>query len=218
MSNKPVILIGCGGHAKVVACALLDSGREVIGVVDNQFDGVKPWRWGIDLIGDDSAVLGFADDEVELALGIGQMPGNNLRQRIFDDFKDKGYRFATVVSPRAMISRDVVLAEGVQVLDGAIIQCCCVIGANTIVNTGAQLDHDCEIGSNCHLAPGTTLSGGVKVGNGTMIGVGATVIQGISIGQGAILGAGATCYRDVNDAELLLAAKNTTKQIDQAKR
>jgi sugar O-acyltransferase (sialic acid O-acetyltransferase NeuD family) len=138
------------------------------------------------------------------ALGY-QLTGEQL-QAVFEKFKGKGFTFATIVHPSAVVASDVALGEGAQIMAGAIIQPGSRIGMNTIVNTKASVDHDCLIGDHVHLSPGVTLSGDVRIYNGVHIGTGATVIQGITIGANSLVGAGSVVIADVPSEIRVLGA------------
>lgn len=200
--TQELVVIGGGGHARVLIEVLSRAGRRPIGVVDSD-PGVRGREInGVPVIGDDSAILRRGADEVLLVNGLGNRTshgtsGLEKRRAIFESFKARGYAFASVISPDAVLSSDLELAEGLQVMAGAIVQPGVRIGCNTIVNTGAIVEHDCEIGAHCHVAPGAVLCGGVSVGDESHIGAGATVIQGIDIGAGAVIAAGVVVSRDL---------------------
>ncbi len=163
----------------------------------------------------DEEILTHLPDEVELVNGIGSLPGNPLRAELFARYRALGYRFASVVSTKAMVSDYAVLEEGVQVMAGAIIQTGTQIGANSIINTGAIVDHDCHLGGDNHVAPGAVLSGGVVTGERVHIGTGAVVIQGISIGSDAVIGAGATLTRPLGEKQIAYVALGSVVSIKQ---
>lgn len=191
----PVIVIGGGGHAKVLVSALLLRERNVLGFVDLNLK--LPPLLGASHLGNDSAVLGHPPDGVQLVNGVGSISCTRNHRNVYDWFVQRQYCFATVIHPSAVVAPEVQIEDGVEVLAGAVVQAGCRLGANVIVNTGARVDHDCIIDSHAHIAPGVTICGGVHVGTGTHIGAGATVIQGIRIGAGSVVGAGALVIRDI---------------------
>lgn len=199
--TQPVIILGNGGHAKVVIEGLRRISADIIGIVAPDARRGRRGPFGIDVIGDDDAVLGHNADTVALANGIGSLPGINLRWPAYLRHAGNGYAFVTIVHPEAYVAEDVTLAEGVQVMAGAIIQPGAHIGRQTIINTGAQVDHDCVVGDGVHIAPGATLSGDVRIGDGAHIGAGATVIQSIVIGANAVVAAGAVVIENVGEGE-----------------
>ncbi|MDD5170871.1 MAG: acetyltransferase [Syntrophales bacterium] len=195
--NLPVIIIGAGGHAKVLISTLKAIQADIIGLTDVAFDQSDIALRDLPVLGNDDKVLAYAPDRVTLVNGIGAVSSTAKRLNIYEKFKKHGYSFLTVIHPSAIIMDDVSLAEGVQVLAGAVIQTGCAVGINAIINTGAIVDHDSMIGEHVHIAPGVVLSGGVHVGTMAHIGTAATVIQGIRIGEAAIIGAGAVVIKDI---------------------
>ncbi|WP_027363344.1 acetyltransferase [Desulfotruncus alcoholivorax] len=197
MNKKlPVILIGGGGHARVLLDVLLLCGIPVIGVTEKEKPAVL---FSVPVIGEDDVILDYSANEIMLVNGLGFAGTAGKRAQIYDFFKEKGYYFEVLVHPSAVLSQMVHMAEGVQVMAGAVVQVGCRIGENSVINTRASIDHDCIIGRHVHIAPGAILAGGVKIGNKAYIGAGATVIQGISIGNNSIVAAGAVVVRDVPD-------------------
>jgi UDP-perosamine 4-acetyltransferase len=191
----PVIIIGGGGHAKVVASTLLLCRRSILGFVD--LNPVAVPLLGIRCLGNDSAVSFHSPSEVLLVNGVGSACCTANRRAVYDRFMRERYRFATVIHPTAVVASELEIEDGVQIMAGAILQPGSSIGANAIVNTGAIIDHDCVVGSHAHIAPGAVLSGGVRVDSGAHIGTGACVIQGVFIGADSIVGAGAVVIKDV---------------------
>ena len=201
--SLPVIVIGAGGHGKVVADALQAAGRKVLGFVDPKLAGKRVI--GLPVLGGDEVLRRYSPNKVELANGRGSasdLPGE--RKRLFEEKKALKFRFVQVIHPSATVSRHARLGEGVQVMAGAVIQADTHVDRNCIVNTGATIDHDCRIGAHCHIAPGVTLSGSVQIGAESHIGVGAIVIQEIRIGTRVLVAAGAVVVDNVADGKLVM--------------
>src|SRR3990167_4624600 len=195
--NKEIIIIGAGGHAKVLIDCIKKSGLPILGATSLTKE--QKTILGVKILGSDSVILEQDYRQIQLINGIGMLPGKaeNVRQEIFERFKQAGFEFLTLIHPSVILAEEVILSEGVQVMAGAVLQPCVKIGENTIINTCASIDHDCMIGKHCHIAPGVTMSGGVIVHDNVHIGVGASVIQGITIGENAVIAAGAVVYKDV---------------------
>ncbi len=178
-----LVVVGAGGHAKVVIATARAAGWDVAAVHDDD-----PARWGTALLG--IPVTGpcadaLGDPAQTCVLAIGH---NATRRRLGTA---ASCRFATVVHPAAVVHESVTLGPGTVVFAGAIVQPDTRIGAHGIVNTGASVDHDCTLGEAVHIAPGARLAGGVRVGDEVFIGIGASVTPNRSIGARTIVGAGA---------------------------
>lgn len=195
--TPPLIVVGAGGHAKVLIDALSRMGREVIGATDARSD-----LWGttvlhVPVLGGDEAMGGYSPASCQMVNGIGSVRSTAVRRDVFMRLKAMGFSFASVLHPAAVVSAHARLAEGVQVMAGAVLQVDCQVAANTLINTHASIDHDCRIGAHVHIAPGATLSGGVTIGDGTHVGTGATIVQGVNVGANCLIAAGAVVVRDV---------------------
>jgi UDP-perosamine 4-acetyltransferase len=200
-TKRRVLLVGAGGHARVCLEALLDDPTvEVIGSVSRNREGLADL--GIPMLGNETDLEEITRSEGITAICVA-VGDNAARSRIVKMWTERGRRFtppvelATAVSRFAMVSRTVPLAEGAQVLPGAVINAATSIGVAAIVNTNASVDHDCRVGDFVHVAPGCAIGGGVTIGEGAFLGIGARVLPGRTIGAWAIVGAGAVVTRDV---------------------
>lgn len=195
MRDLPILILGAGGHGRVVASALSLAGRKILGFLDADRD-----LWGthigqLPVIGGDDRLQNFSPDAVRLVNGIGSTGAPDLRKAIFEKLRNQGFLFETVVHPSACIATGVILDEGVQIMAGVVIQVGARIGCNVIVNTGAIVDHDCVVDAHSHVASGAALSGGVNVGSCCHIGTGSVMIQSVSLGEESLVAAGAVVTR-----------------------
>lgn len=202
-----VVMLGAGGHAKVLLSLLQAIGANVRGICDPGLaaQSVTMWR-GIAVLGGDEALEHLDPASVGLVNGMGQLVGASRRQGLFETLCARGFGFPALVHPAAWVDSTVMLQAGVQVMAGVVIQPDSIIGTNSIVNTGARIDHDCIIGEHVHVAPGAVLCGGVKVARGAFIGAGSTTIQGVSIGESCVVGAGAVLVRDLQAGHLVVGS------------
>lgn len=194
---QPLIVVGGGGHAKVLIDLALAQGRKVLGFVDRNPSSVPGNILGAPLLGDDGALGRFDAQEVMLVCGIGSTEVSSIREMVFQRLMNAGYRFAALIHPNAVIGRDVLVSDGAVIMAGAVLQAGVRVGINAIVNTRASVDHDCIVGDHAHIAPGAVLSGQVVVGASAHLGTGAVVIQGVTIGSGAFVAAGSVVVKSV---------------------
>jgi len=181
-----ILVLGAGGHGKVVADILCRAGTPAMGFLDDD-----PETWGTTRLG--LPVLGGIPTYREhmpggLVLGVGDIAA---RKAIVDSLGgDARDLWCNAIHPRAIVARSVRLGSGITVVAGAVVNPDSVLGDHSVVNTGATVDHDCVLGDFAHIGPGAHLAGGVRVGRDAFIGIGASITQGIEIGEGAIVGAG----------------------------
>ena len=207
-----LLIIGAGGHAKVLVDTLLREKRSIEGLLDSDPSKKGLRVLGAAVLGDDALLLVRDPTTTVLVNGVGSVGVAVARQLIFDRYKARGFQFASVVHPDAVVAIDAALGEGVQIMAGVVIQPGCRFGCNTIVNTRASVDHDCSIGSHVHIGPGATISGDVRVGDGTHVGTGAIIVQGMRVGSGCLVAAGAVVVHDVPDGSTVMGVPARRRQ------
>ncbi len=208
MSAKGVVcvILGGGGHARVVIDSLRGSGiGEPLAVLD-----ANPSLWGKNLLGvpirgGDELIAEFANQgATHFVVGLGSVGDHRPRRRLFEMGAAHGLTPLTVCHPSAVCSRWANLGAGSVLFPYAVVNAGAALGVNTIVNTGAIVEHDCVLGDHVHVATGARLCSTIHVGDGAHIGAGATIRQRISIGRGAVIGAGAVVVKDVESQTVVV--------------
>lgn len=188
-----LLILGCGGHGRVVADAGLDCGYDDLAFLDD--GGGPPGRASpYPVLGPMSLLATLAERWPHAIAAIGD---GGRRLALFDELRRAGFATPSLVHPSALVSRGARVGEGVFVAPGAIINTGARIADAVIVNTGARIDHDCEIGTATHIAPGATLSGNVTVGRNSWVGTGVSIRQGVRIGDHVTIGVGAAVVSDI---------------------
>ncbi len=195
---KDIIIVGGGGHAKVII-NILKKNREfnILGYVDIENNGSI---LGVDYIGNDDV---FIDDSsnsnLGLCIGIGKVDSSDRRRKIIEKIKKKCFYWPPIISLNAIINEEVNVGKGSQIFDGVIINCSTEIQEFCIINTNSTIEHDCIIGKYSHIAPGVTISGGVSVGTNVLVGAGAIIIQNINICNDVVIGAGSVIIKNITE-------------------
>lgn len=189
MTNDGIVIVGAGGHAKVVLATAVECGLKVSSIIDDD-----PAKWGKSLWGVKigGPISSFNNRPTLAVMAIGD---NKTRKKIAEMLSI--FDWVTLVHPTAYVHSSAVVGKGTVIFAGSIIQPDAKIGDHCIINTGVTVDHDCRIGNFAHLAPGTHLAGGASVGEGAFLGIGSKVIMGKTIGDWAIVGAGSVVVGDI---------------------
>ena len=198
--KKKCIIIGGGGHARVLIDSINASGvAEIVGILDRATKTHGKKLDGVPVLGDDTIIkrISTAHKAGYFAIGVGSTSDNTLRAKLFDMCIKAGLKPLTIVHPTAFIASSAKIGEGCQIQPLAAICAGAVLGTNVIVNTSAVVEHDCRVASHVHIATGAKLAGGVKLGEKAFVGAGSVIRQGIIIGVGAIVAAGAVVVKDV---------------------
>jgi UDP-perosamine 4-acetyltransferase len=200
MTNKKLYVLGGGGHAKVVIDALTASGATITGLIDPRLE-LGAVILGVPVIGGDEWMTKLDPYGAQLANGIGATVKSRVNRKLFDLWSAQGFAFVSVVHPSAIVGTEVELAQGCQIMAGAILQPHARIGVGTVINTAVRIDHDCVVGAHCFIAPSVTLCGGATIGDGSFVGAGATLLPGVKVGNNALVAAGAVVDIDVADGD-----------------
>ncbi|WP_139133382.1 acetyltransferase [Pandoraea sp. ISTKB] len=200
MMNSKLYVLGGGGHAKVVIDSLIAAGETIDGLIDPRLE-VGTRVLGVPVIGGDEWMDKLDPNEARLANGVGATVKSRVNRKLFDLWSAKGFAFVSVIHPSAIIGAEVELAQGCQIMAGAILQPHAKIGTGTVINTAASIDHDCVVGAHCFIAPMVTLCGAAAVGEGSFVGAGATLLPGVKVGNNALVAAGVVVDTDVADGD-----------------
>lgn len=197
---KQLMIIGAGGHGRVVRDIAEKNGYQQISFLDDADSCSVPTA------GKTADFKGFlATHDFFVAIG-----NNRVRERLLEELKQNGASIATLIHPNAVIDPSVKIGTGTVVMAGVVINADAVIGDGAILNTCSSVDHDCVVQDYCHVAVGAHLCGTVTLGQRTLVGAGATVINNVSVCQDCLVGAGAVIVSNivVPDVYLGLPGKN----------
>jgi sugar O-acyltransferase (sialic acid O-acetyltransferase NeuD family) len=193
-----IVVLGGGGHAKVLISLLRKLDWRVVGYTDEQDRGLL---LGAPYLGDDSVLPDVlkAHSSCSAMIGLGKTDASPRRRELQREARSLGFDMPEIVSLRAVVNEDVELGAGTAVFDGVVVNSGTVVGSACILNTNSTIEHDCRLGDNVHIAPGATVSGAVLVGDDCMIGAGATIIQAVTICAGSLVGAGSVVAADIEN-------------------
>ena len=182
-----MVILGAGGHAKVIIEVIERSGEGISYLLDDDTD-----KHGQTVCG--YPVRGPVGDDIQEAAIIAI--GNNADRKKLDE-RLRPDRWQRAIHPSAVIAERVTIGEGSVIMAGAVIQPGTTIGRHVIVNTGACIDHDSLIDDYTHIAPGCSLAGEVTVQQGVWLGIGSTVVNQVCIKAWSIARAGSVIVDDV---------------------
>lgn len=191
--NNRLVIIGAGGHGKVIADNALKNGYRDICFVDDRAVGMC---MGFPIVGTTGDIPNLDDGKTDFVIGIGS---NGVRKRIAEKYD---VNWVTLIHPSVQIGVQVSIGKGTVVMAGAIINACASIGEHCIVNTGAIVEHDNVIGDYVHLSPRSVLGGTVRVGSQTHVGIGAVVRNNVEICEMCTIGAGAVVVKNIDHSEV----------------
>lgn len=191
--NNNIVIVGAGGHGKVIAdIAKLNGYRKIVFLDDD----IKLNKSEIYSVHGTTRDIPKYKDKFDFIIAIGN---NQIRKNITLQLNEQNIEQAVLIHPSAIIDSTVHIEEGTVIMANAVINAECKIGKGVIINTGSTVDHDCVIEDFTHICPGVHIAGTVKIGRYDWIGIGANIINNISICNDVIIGAGSTVIQNIND-------------------
>ena len=196
-----LIIIGAGGHGKVVADNALKNGYKNICFID---DNVKGELMGFPVVGTVKEIERFNDGNTDFIIGIGN---NDVRKSIAQTYN---LNWVSIIHPSAQIAFKAEIGKGTVVMANAVVNACATVGKHCIINTGAIVEHDNVIEDYVHISPRAVLGGTVKVSELTHVGIGATVKNNIAICSGCTIGAGAVVVKNISEKGIYIGVPAKT--------
>lgn len=193
---KKIVIIGAGGHGKVVLDILENIKREsfddieIVGFLD---DGETGNVHGYKIIGKTNFIQELSDNDTYFIIAIGS---NSIRKVISEKYHD--INWYTAIDPSAIISAKVLIKEGTVVMPRAVINIDAEVGMHSIINTGAIVEHDCIIKDFVHVSPGALITGGCKIDNLVHIGAGAVLNPLVEVCSHTVVGSGAIVIKNLD--------------------
>lgn len=180
--NREVIVLGAGGHAKVVVSTLEAAGYQVVGLFDDNSARIGSQVLGVPVLGPLAAVTEATTRQAVIGIG-----DNRTRRKLAEQFD---LEWLAVVHPQAYVHASVTLGSGSVVFAGAVVQPDTRIGSHVVLNTSCSVDHDCILEEFVHIGPGSRLAGTIFVGQGAFLGIGSVVLPNRRIGEWSVVGGG----------------------------
>lgn len=184
-----LMIIGAGGHGKVIADIAAKNGYTDICFVDDHAKGLCV---GFPVVGTTAELENWNDGATDFVIGIGN---NAVRKKIAQQYD---VNWVALIHPSAQRGLQTSVGKGTVVMAGAVINACAAVGEHCIINTGAIVEHDNVIEDFVHISPNAALGGTVRIGALTHVGIGAAVRNNIRICAECTIGAGAVVVKNID--------------------
>lgn len=186
MSKIRLLVVGAGGHGRsVVEAAELSGQFEVVGLLDDSLHAGDRVM-GVTVLG---SVVSMEHHQAGAEKAIVAIGNNTVRENLMQQLTAAGFKWATVVHPRAIVSPSAVLGAGSAVMAGAIVGTEARLGVSSIVSCGAVVDHHATVEDFGHLRVNASMAGGTVLGRGAWMQAGAVLGYGVAAGEVLLPGA-----------------------------
>ena len=195
--QKPLILVGGGGHCKSVLEAAESAGYSILGVLDMP-EEVGKEILSTKVIGTDDDIPAYVDI-AEFVITVGFIKNPSIRIKLYNKIKEAGGKLATVIASTAYVSKYAEIGEGTVVLHQAFVNAGAKVGKNVILNTATNIEHDAAIGDHCHISTGTMVNGEAQIGDATFIGSQSVINQCVKVCDSVVVASGSVVHKDIKE-------------------
>lgn len=188
--KKQILLVGAY-HEMIELCE--SCGYEVAGIFDNKFENEY---YGIKILGTDAEAEKLFHQYGNIPVVVTPyMP--TLREKLVKMYAAIGYKFATIISPEARISKYSTIGEGSVIQAGVNVAANTHIGKFVKLNTMCNIMHDDEIGDFVTVSPNAVTLGYVTIEDRAFLGANCTILPNLTVGERAVVGAGSVVTKNV---------------------
>ena len=153
--KKTLLIVGSGGHGKVVhEAALLQNAVDILGFADDRNTGKH-------ILG---TISDFETGKIKADCFIVAIGNNEARKNIY--LRLTHYcEPAVIIHPSAVVSSAAGIGKGTVILANAVINAEAYVGENCIINSMSLVDHETQIGNHSHISQGTMVGSNVEIGD-----------------------------------------------------
>jgi sugar O-acyltransferase (sialic acid O-acetyltransferase NeuD family) len=172
--------------------------REVIGFLDDAPHKKGMAVGGVPVLGGIDWARSTREHDLSYVIAVSD---TRAKQRIVERLIDPPPTFMSIVHPSVILASGVRVEPGAILNAGVVVAYDTVIGAHSTINLNATVGHDCVIGPFATVAPGANIAGRVHIGEGCDVGMNATIAAGITVGAWSVIGLGSVVIRNVANAQ-----------------
>ena len=189
--SRKLLILGCGGHSKVVTEVAEAIGFNDINYLDKSNDEI--FFLGRKIV---QKVNENYNGYFFVAIG-----DNYLREKVYNQFliENKLAQCITLVHPKSCVSFRSSIEEGTIIMPLSVVNSSTKVGKGVIINTSSTVDHDSILMDFCSLAPGVNIGGNVSVGIRSAISIGTSIKHGVGIGNDVVIGGSSLVLEDIDD-------------------
>jgi len=175
---KKIIIVGAGGHCKVVIDTIeeinkIEKTYEILGILDDNKEIKKVLNYPVL---EEIKSLKHFDEDIAYHIAIGN---NEVREKIY--INNKNREFIRIKHPSSIVSKYAIIEIGSYMGAGVIINAGAYIGMGTLVNTGSIIEHDVHVGEFAHLSYKVIVGSNSKIKNKDFIDMGEIIKRNIEI-------------------------------------
>lgn len=215
--SKKLIIFGLGDFAEIaMEYFQKDSDFEVVGFsVEKEFL-TQNKKFGMPIHEFESldSLVDTSDHYFFCALLYTDM--NDVRTRIVNSAKEKGFKLATYISSNAFVWDIQKIGEHCFIFENNTIQPFVTIERNCILWSGNHIGHHSVIRENTFISSQVVVSGAVEIGANCFIGVNSTISNSVTVGDRSWLSMSSIVTKSVPNGSLVVSQPSKIVELNES--
>ncbi len=138
------------------------------------------------------------DNPKAMVLAVPGSPGSYmLRRSIIAGLNISYERFATVIHPKASVSKLAKIGKNVLIMSGVVITSNAIIEDHVCILPNTVIHHDSVVGAYSLIGSNVTIAGNTIIRSNCYIGSGSSIMNNLEIGENSLVGIGTNVIRNV---------------------
>ena len=213
---KDVVIFGSGNVAKLVHFFLThDSDYRVVAFTVNRTYLGELNYLDLPVVPFEDITESYPPSKYKMFVAMGAQERNELREKIYHEAREKGYKFASYISSKSQYWPDFKHGDNVFIIQSTSIEPFVEVG-NNVALIGAKIGQNVKIEDNCFIST-ATIGSDVCVCKNAFVGINALINPYLRIGTKSIIGAGAIITKEVEDYAVYVAQNARKSAVDSRK-
>ena len=209
MKNKKLIIFGEGLYTEIAYQYFSDDSEYDVVCFTKDDDHINSNTYlGLPMVPFSKIEELYDPDEYEMHIAVTYTDLNHLRERIFYQAKDKGYKLPSYVSSHCNILTKYPIGENCFIFEDNTIQPFVKIGNNIILWSGNHIGHHGEIQDHNFISSHVVISGQCLIKSNCFIGVNSTIAHGVTIETENLIGAGSCIAKNTKSKDVYVPPRS----------
>lgn len=213
--NKQLVIVGTGETAMLAYEYFThDSNYEVVAFAVNQEYLKETKLNGLPIQPLETISEKYDPQKYFVFVAVSSGRLNRTRTQLYLELKNNGYSFASYVSSRAFVWRDVTVGENCFILEDNTLQPFVKVGNNVTLWSGNHIGHRTVIGDHCFISSQCVISGFCVIGESCFIGVNSTLEDHVTLARDNFVGAGTLIRKNTNENDFYQLKQTELSKIN----
>jgi len=155
----------------------------------------------------------YNPSDYKMIVAVGFIEMNELRERKYQELKNKGYSFVSYIDNTVKIHDEVEIEENCIILDFVSIHPGTKIKQGTFISSNVNIGHSCCIESSNWINSGVSIAGGSTIGSACFFGVNSSVGHGVTLGERNFIAANTFICKSTKDDEVYISESGTLSRL-----